>query len=316
MSGSILWKQEIGRILPPEDIFADEPMDRHTTFRAGGRAALFAYVRSVKALRKCCGLLAGEGVPYLIIGKGSNLLVSDAGYPGALLCLTGAAFRSCAMVRDADDRQVLRTGAAVPLSELAHIAAEHGIAGFVPLSGIPGTVGGALTMNAGAYGGEMKDVVLRVEALDAEAEGLPAITLPAEDMAFGYRTSLAKKRRLLFLSADFLTDQHEDPETLIGQMRLLAETRKEKQPLEYPSAGSTFKRPEGAFAAKLIEDAGLKGTSVGGAQVSEKHAGFLVNKGGATASDIIALMRKVRNRVEETSGIRLEAEVILLGEEL
>lgn len=315
MSGQSLWKNRIREILPEADVFPDEPMDRHTTFRAGGKAELFAYVRTPGSLREVCIQLEQDGIPYRVLGRGSNVLVADAGYRGALLCLTGDAFQKTGFIQTPDGESVIRAGAACTLSEIAHFAAEQGIDGFVPLSGIPGTVGGALTMNAGAYGGEIKDVVLRVYALDADAEGLPEVTFRTDDMAFGYRTSLAKSRHLLFLSADFSAERQANSDTLIARMRELAETRKAKQPLEYPSAGSTFKRPEGAFAAKLIEDAGLKGLSVGGARVSEKHAGFLVNTGGATASDIIALMRMVRHRVEETSGIRLEAEVIILGEE-
>ena len=160
-------------VLPEADLLADEPMDRHTTFRAGGCAALFAYVRDTEHLRRVCLLLKQNEVPFFIIGKGSNLLVADEGYKGVLLCLTGDGFRGVQYRQDAHDRTVLRAGAAVTLAELAHAAAEHGIAGYVPLSGIPGTVGGALTMNAGAYGGEMKDVVVRVRALDPAESGVP-----------------------------------------------------------------------------------------------------------------------------------------------
>ena len=316
MNDRFPWKNRIRKILPETDVFEDEPMERHTTFRAGGRADVFAFVRDTDSLRRACLHLEEADVPYLVIGRGSNILVSDAGYHGAILCLAGDLFQTQQRIRLADGTDVIRAGAAVTLSELAHFAAEQGIEGYVPLSGIPGTIGGALTMNAGAYGAEIKDVFLSVRALDSGADGLPEITLQKTEMAFGYRTSVAKERRLLFLDADFSTEQRLDRDELKKQMRELAAIRKEKQPLEYPSAGSTFKRPEGAFAAKLIEEAGLKGLTVGGAQVSGKHAGFLVNRGGATATDVIALMREVRHRVEETSGIRLEPEVILLGEEL
>lgn len=316
MSDVSLWKKILQSILPETDIFEHEPMERHTTFRAGGKADLFAYVRTKDALRQVCLFLKQNGLPCLVVGKGSNVLVADSGYHGVLLCLTGDAFQKTELQNEPDGSSLLCAGAAVTLAELAHAACDHGIAGYVPLSGIPGTIGGALTMNAGAYGGEMKDVVVTVRALDLAEADVPEITLKAEDMRFGYRTSIAKQQPLLFLSAGFSTDRKEDPDVLKEQMRTLSETRRTKQPLEYPSAGSTFKRPAGAFAAKLIEDAGLKGLTVGGAQVSEKHAGFIINKGSATASDIIALMREVRRRVEEASGIRLEPEVILLGEDL
>ena len=302
-------------LVPEEDLFFDEPTDRHTTFRAGGRADLFVCVRTPDILRNLCLLFKEQDMPFLVIGRGSNLLVSDKGYHGALLSLTGDAFREIRPEQKRDGSSVLVAGAAATLAELSHRAADFGLAGYVPLSGIPGTIGGALTMNAGAYGGEMKDVVRRVKALDLDHPDLPELLLENKEMGFGYRTSIAKNRRLLFLSAELSADHKEDTKNLKEQMLALAETRKEKQPLDYPSAGSTFKRPAGAFAAKLIEEAGCKGMQVGGAQVSEKHAGFIVNKGSATATDILTLMRNVRRKVEAFSGIRLEPEVRLWGGE-
>lgn len=301
-------------LLPAADIRVAEPMETHTTFRAGGKADLFIPVRSSQTLYGLIRFFGEQGIPYVILGRGSNVLVSDRGYHGAVLTLQGDVF--CDLEVRGEE---MICGAAVSLHQAAEAACEAGLSGMEALAGIPGSIGGALAMNAGAYGTEMKDVVYMVKALDAEREATeeadPLVDITNGGMHFGYRTSVAKERPLVFLET-IMRLQKGNPEEIRNKMRDFREQRREKQPLEYPSAGSTFKRPEGHFAGKLIEDAGLRGYTVGGAQVSEKHCGFVINKGGATATDILTLMREVRRRVSEHSGVSLEPEVMILGEEL
>ncbi|MBR5968897.1 MAG: UDP-N-acetylmuramate dehydrogenase [Lachnospiraceae bacterium] len=304
--------EALRKLIPAADIRVAEPMEGHSTFRAGGAADLFIDLESVADLRTCVTLLSREEMPFFLLGRGSNLLVSDKGYPGAVLHLCGAAFKELVI-----EETKLTAGASVTLHQAAQAAYEAGLSGMEALSGIPGTVGGALTMNAGAYGTEMKDVVQRVTALDLRQlseteEGI--VRLSAEEMCFAYRGSVAKTRPLVFLEAELALTPGQQ-EDIRARMQELQAKRTEKQPLEFPSAGSTFKRPEGHFAGKLIEDAGLRGYRAGGAQVSEKHCGFIINTGGATATDILTLMRQVRDRVRETSGVTLEPEVMILGEE-
>ena len=242
-------------------------------------------------------------IPYTVIGRGSNLLVSDKGIRGAvfdLSSMTGYRF----------DEERLTACAGTALSTLAHAAAERSLSGLEFAAGIPGSLGGAVFMNAGAYGGEMKDVVTNARVLDKEGS---VRTLSGEELALSYRHSALEENGWILLTAELMLKPGEK-EKIEETMRDLAERRREKQPLNFPSAGSTFKRPEGHFAGRLIEEAGLKGYSVGGAQVSEKHAGFVINKGGATAKDVITLCKDVQARVKETSGVDLELEVRLIGE--
>lgn len=300
--------------LPGTEVREAEPMAQHTSFRAGGAADLFVPVRSSQTLYGLIRFFGEQGIPYVILGRGSNVLVSDLGYHGAVLTLQADVF--CDLEVRGEE---MICGAAVSLHQAAEAACEAGLSGMEALAGIPGSIGGALAMNAGAYGTEMKDVVHMVKALDAERESTeeadPLVDITNAGMHFGYRTSVAKERPLVFLKT-ILRLQKGNPEEIRNKMRDFREQRREKQPLEYPSAGSTFKRPEGHFAGKLIEEAGLRGYSVGGAQVSEKHCGFVINKGGASATDILTLMRNVRERVHETFGVTLEPEVMILGEEL
>ena len=286
-------------------VCADEPMAKHTTFRAGGAADYFVTADS-SCLRPVLRFLKSGHIPFVILGNGSNVLVSDAGYHGAVIHLhEGTDIR----IQD----NTLTCGAGERLSVVAHAALEQGCDGLVFAAGIPGTIGGALVMNAGAFGGEMKDIVQSVTALDLQNEEIPELTLTNAEMAFSYRHSIASKRSLCFTSA-MLKLTPGDKEDIAARMQDISRMRTEKQPLNYPSAGSTFKRPEGFFAGKLIMEAGLKGYSVGGAQVSEKHCGFVINRGGATAADIYTLIKEVQKKVFEQSGVALEREVILLGE--
>lgn len=281
-----------------------EPMSRHTTFRIGGPADYFAVPQTLNALTQLVCLCREKGVPFYLLGNGSNLLVGDKGYRGVIIQV----YKNLNQVTIQGERLTAQAGAM--LSAIARKAWEHSLAGLEFASGIPGTLGGAVVMNAGAYGGEMKDVVSRVKILTGEGE---VRDVPGDRMEFGYRTSRAQKNGDIVLEAELVLTPG-DPEEIRGRMEELKEKRIAKQPLDLPSAGSTFKRPEGYFAGKLIMDAGLRGFSVGAAQVSEKHCGFVVNTGGATAAQVRELMRLVIQRVEEEFGVTLEPEVRMLGE--
>ena len=282
----------------------NEPMSLHTTFRVGGPADTYAEPEDTWELRELMDTCSGAGTPCLLIGRGSNLLIGDGGFRGTVICL-GKAFSKIEV-----DGEVITAQAGAQLSAVANAALEHGLAGMEFASGIPGSVGGALVMNAGAYGGEMKDILLAADIL--EMDGTPDRT-DAAGLELGYRHSNIPELGRTVLGASFRLEKG-DPAEIEAKMKDLNARRKEKQPLEYPSAGSTFKRPEGYFAGKLIEDAGLKGYSVGGAQVSEKHAGFVINRGGASAKDILQLIQEVQRRVFEQSGVRLEPEIRMAGE--
>ncbi len=305
----------IKKIAGTHNVFTDVPMSRYTTFRVGGNVSYLVNVENEEILIALLGLLKNNDMPYYLLGNGSNLLVSDQGYDGVMIRLQGEFLHMSEISGGRPDDAVgtdffvLQFGAAVPLSGAAQKAAEQSLTGLEFAYGIPGTVGGAIVMNAGAYGGEMCQVVESVRLLD---EDLQIVTLKNEEMAFGYRSSILKKKSYVVLSAE-LKLYPGDKKDITAKMNTNMSARKEKQPLEYPSAGSTFKRPEGYFAGKLIQDAGLKGYRVGGAQISEKHCGFVINTGNATASDIYRLIRDVQDKVRETSGVILEPEVIMLG---
>lgn len=291
-------------IVTEDRVLEQEPMARHTTFRIGGPADYFVELGSVDEVKAAVRICQEEQLPWFVLGRGSNLLVSDAGYRGVILSI----YRSFQRVEIQGDFLTVQAGAL--LTALSGKALEASLSGLEFASGIPGTVGGAVVMNAGAYGGEMKDIVRQVTVLDQEGT---VRTLSGEEMQFGYRTSLAKKKGYIVLEA--VLQLHPGcQETIRETMQSLKAKRIEKQPLEYPSAGSTFKRPEGHFAGKLIMDAGLRGARVGDAQVSEKHCGFVVNTGHATADDVRELMRQVQEKVQEQFGVHLEPEVRFLGE--
>ena len=279
-------------------------MSRHTTFRTGGPASLFIRPDDEEGALKAVSYLRQQEQPFFILGNGSNLLVSDRGYDGVIISLE--------KLNDLhlENGTTIVAEAGVLNSAIASFARDNSLSGFEFAAGIPGTIGGAMIMNAGAYGGEMKDITdsVRVIAKDGEVD-----TIPGSDCDFGYRTSALKRGGFVVTSAKLKLSKG-DPEAIAAYMKELALKRKEKQPLEYPSAGSTFKRPEGYFAGKLIEDAGLRGFSVGGAQVSEKHCGFVINKDNATSADIYNLIIEVKKRVLDDSGVTLEPEVIMLGE--
>lgn len=297
--------EELCGILGSENVLKEEPMKNHTTFRVGGPADWLVTPTEEEQIQDVVNLLRAEKVPYYVMGNGSNLLVGDKGYRGVIIQLG----KNLSQVRMTEEG-VLYAQAGALLSKIAAEAFAQSLTGFEFASGIPGTLGGAVMMNAGAYGGEMKHVLKDALALTADGE---LRVLPVEQMALGYRTSIFAQNGDIVLSAQIRL-QPGNPEEIRAYMDELKEKRITKQPLEYPSAGSTFKRPEGYFAGKLIEDTGLRGFQVGGAQVSEKHCGFVINKGQATAADILSLIEQVSDRVEAKFGVRLEPEVKRIGE--
>ena len=296
--------KKLESILTEQQVKTDEPMKSHTTFRVGGPAAYFVMPRTAEEVAKVAELCTQENVPYYIVGNGSNLLVSDKGYDGVIIQI----YKQMSGVEVKGHEVYAQAGAL--LSVIAKRALDAELTGFEFAAGIPGTLGGACVMNAGAYGGEMKDVLKSVTVLDKEGN---IKELVKEELELGYRTSVIAKKGYIVLEA-VMELQEGKAEDIKAVMDDLREKRITKQPLEYPSAGSTFKRPEGYFAGKLIQDANLRGFQVGGAQVSEKHCGFVINKDGATASDIMELMHQVSDKVYDEFGVRLEPEVKRLGE--
>ena len=296
--------EQLGRLLEEGSVKTDERMANHTTFRIGGPADYYVTPKNVGELSAVVQLCRQEQMPYYVVGNGSNLLVSDSGYRGVIIAMTDS-LGSCQI-----DGTRVTAGAGIRLYRLAKKIEEASLTGFEFAAGIPGTLGGALVMNAGAYGSEMKNILTSADVLDRDGR---ILTLTAEELELGYRHSCIPEKGYLVLSGTFELS-HGEPANIRETMEELSRRRREKQPLEYPSAGSTFKRPEGHFAGKLIEEAGLRGFSVGGAQVAEKHCGFVINRDHATASDVRNLCREVAKRVKEHSGVDLEMEVKILGD--
>lgn len=303
MEGDIL--SSISEIIDEKRILRNEPMKKHTTFRIGGLADVLvkpATITEIEQVLQCC---EEQAVPYYVVGNGSNLLVGDEGIRGVVLQL-GNDFSEVEVCED----DTIWVQAGCMLSKVANLAAAHALTGMEFAAGIPGTIGGAVMMNAGAYGGEMKDIIECVTLLTPDRE---VLILPQDQMEFGYRESIVSKENYIVLEAK-LRLQKGEPEAIEAKMKEYSEARRSKQPLEYPSAGSTFKRPEGYYAGKLIMDAGLAGYRVGDAQVSEKHCGFVINCGQATAKDVTAVMNDVIHRVAEAYQVELEPEVRKIGE--
>lgn len=287
-----------------DQILLSEPMSRHTTFRVGGPADVFFMPESGEQVKRALEMARAAGVPAYVVGNGSNLIVRDGGVRGLVIALGEG------MSEVSRDGNTVTAQAGVSLARVAAFAQGEGLSGLEFASGIPGTLGGGCAMNAGAYGGQLSDALIDAEVLMDGA----VKTLTVKQMDMGYRTTLPLRTGGVVLSARFALTP-DDPDEMASRMRELNARRRDKQPLNYPSAGSTFKRPEGHFAGALIEGAGLKGRSVGGAQVSEKHAGFIVNTGGATASDILALIKVVQDEVKARYGVELQTEVRVIGED-
>lgn len=286
-----------------EYIFVDEPMDKHTTFRVGGNADCFVEIGEVDELKSIIKYLKQTERDYIVLGNGSNVLVGDKGFRGVVLHM-GNRFSDISV-----EGTTIKAQAGAMLTVVSKTAAKHSLTGLEFAAGIPGSIGGAIVMNAGAYDGEMKQVVKTVTVLSQDGE---VLVLSNDNMDFGYRTSVIKHRPFIVLETE-LSLQEGDADAIKAMMDDFNERRRSKQPLEYPSAGSTFKRPEGYFAGKLIMDAGLRGFRIGGAAVSEKHCGFVINIGNATAQDISDLMDEVSDRVYKRFKVRLEPEVIKIG---
>lgn len=286
-----------------DNVRINEPMKNHTTFKIGGPAQYYVTPESVTQIQEVVSLCRDMNISLHVIGNGSNILVGDDGVDGVVLAL----FNTFSDYEIKDN--VITAQAGMSLIKLAVIALREGLTGLEFASGIPGSVGGAVYMNAGAYDGQMKDVVTSVTVLD-EAGNIRI--LGRDELDMGYRTSAVAKHNMIVLQV-IIELKAGDKEQIKDRMNQLSELRKQKQPLEYPSAGSTFKRPEGYFAGKLIADAGLKGYSIGGAAVSEKHAGFVVNMGGATAKDVVELTDYIKKRIIEQFGVTLELEIKKIG---
>lgn len=297
-------RQKFIDVLGNERVLFDEPMSSHTTFRIGGPAEVFAMPENYEQIGAVLKLCDQEQLPYFVLGNGSNLLVSDSGYRGVIIQMD----RNMEEIRLEGNE--IHACAGALLSSIAVAARNASLTGFEFAGGIPGTLGGAVVMNAGAYGGELKDVLKEAVVMDREGK---IFTIPVEELEMGYRTSVIKTAGYLVLEAVIALEKG-DPEKIRATMKDLSDRRTEKQPLDCPSAGSTFKRPEGYFAGKLIMDSGLRGYRIGGAQVSEKHCGFVINAGGATAKDVRTLMDHVISTVQEKYGVTLEPEVKFLGD--
>ena len=294
-------KRKLRSRCPDLELRENEPMSRHTTFRIGGPAALMALPKGEEARQVMETAFRCNVVPFFL-GNGSNLLVPDEGYDGFVVKLAGNYSEGEVFSNE------LMVGGAMSLSRAANLALEHGLTGLEWAAGIPGTVGGAVTMNAGAYGGEISQVLHQVHALGYDGR---LTVVQNRECEFSYRHSVFSGEQSLILEALFLL-KTDDPAAIRARMEDFSAQRKAKQPLEYPSAGSMFKRPPGHFAAALIDRCGLKGLTVGGAQVSEKHAGFVVNRGGATCADVLELVRQVQEEVLRQTGVELEMEVKVL----
>lgn len=291
------------KFVPRGDICLQEPMQKHTTFRIGGPADCFVQIENKEQLIRLQGYLKQLEMPFFILGNGSNLLVSDKGYQGIVLQIGQK------MSKIEVDGNVITAQAGAAMSQVARAALDHGLTGLEFASGIPGTIGGGVVMNAGAYDGELSGVVTQVNVVNSEGE---CMELENDSMEFGYRTSIIRNNSFTVTEV-ILKLEEGDREQIRAKMEDLAARRREKQPLEYPSAGSTFKRPRGNFAGKLIMDAGLRGFQIGGAKVSEKHCGFIVNTGNATAEDVRDVISEVRKQVKERFHVDLEPEILFLG---
>lgn len=304
MEGFGKLQEKLQAALPALELRTQEPMSRHTSFKVGGPAALMALPKSQEELLAVVRIAAEEGVKPFFLGKGSNLLVADEGVDAFVIKLAGGL-----MKLELEGETTLHVGSGVTLAQAAVFAADHGLTGLEFAHGIPGTMGGGVFMNAGAYDGELVQVIRWAEYLDEDGT---LHRLEKDEMELGYRTSIFSRKPWLITEA-CLELTKGDPAAIREKMADLAQRRRSKQPLEFPSAGSTFKRPPGHFAGGLIEQCGLKGKTVGGAQVSEKHAGFVINIGNATCRDILGLIRLVRQTVLDQTGVTLEPEVRMLG---
>lgn len=300
-------KNKLSAILSEGQLKVDEPMKTHTTFRIGGPARFYVLPQTEEQLAEIVKVCNRCEVPFFILGNGSNLLVGDQGFDGVVIEIKER-FAFCQM-EEKESLVSVKAGAGIMLSKLAREVANQSLEGFEFAAGIPGTLGGAVAMNAGAYGGEIKDHIVSAKVMTRDGD---VMELSKEELELGYRRSIITKKEYIVLEATF-EFSHGNKDDIMAMIRDFNGRRREKQPLEYPSAGSTFKRPEGHFAGKLIQDAGLQGFRVGDVMVSEKHCGFVVNVGAGTAAQVKELIEKVSEKVEAEFGVKLEPEVRFIG---
>lgn len=294
--------EKLKAVMDIENIKENEPMKNHTSFQVGGPADILLIPQSKEELQKVLTICKDSGKPMYIIGNGSNLIVRDGGYKGIII-------KTKALNHVKVDNETMIAEPGISLKDLANIALEEKLTGLEFASGIPGSLGGAVTMNAGAYDGEIKNIIKSIEVI---TENGSFKTIPLNECNFGYRSSVIQKNDWVLVGI-FLALKNGNYDIIKEKMLNLNTQRQVKQPLEYPSAGSTFRRPEGYYAGKLVQDAGFKGYSIGGAQVSEKHSGFVINKGDATAADILNLISAIQTGVKDQFGVELKTEVIVIG---
>lgn len=304
--------ERLAKAVGIENIEKDADMSKEVSFRAGGKADILVRPQNREQLIEVLSLLSKEDVNHLVMGNGSNLLIKDGGYRGVVVKISSAAFSDFEILKEEKGYVYVRVGAGMLMGVLARKLVDNSLTGFEFASGIPGSLGGAVFMNAGAYDGEIKDIIVSAEVIDKN--GTEIKNIDAKDMELSYRHSIFHNTGDVIISAELKFKQG-NKEEIEAKMAELGKRRNEKQPVNYPSAGSFFKRPEGYFAGKLVQDAGLKGYTVGGAQVSELHSGFVINIGGATASDIVAVMKHCQKEVYDKFGVNLEPEVRILGED-
>lgn len=284
----------------------DEPLRNHTTFKIGGPADYFIETKDSSVIYEVIKICKQDGIPYLVLGNGSDLLFSDDGYRGVIIHVVDE--ENCIQMKTVGDKVFVTGNAGILLSKFAMEIANMGLTGFEFAAGIPGSLGGAVYMNAGAYGGEIKDCIISAEVINEDGK---ILHLSKEECKLSYRNSIIQKEKYIILSASF-SFEHGDKEEILNKINDLNQRRKDKQPLEYPSAGSTFKRPEGYFAGKLIMDAGLRGFRIGDAMVSEKHCGFVINSGNATSKEVKQLIHEITRIVEEKFHVTLEPEIRII----
>ena len=304
MENEKIW-QDLRKIIPEENIKRNEPMSKHTSFKTGGPAEFYITAKTIEDIQNIFQYAKTNRIKLYIIGNGSNLLVSDEGIKGIVLKIAVDNIETLV----SDFGILVNAGAGVKTMALAQILKKDGITGFEELAGIPGTIGGANYMNAGAYGKELKDIIVETKVINKETGKIE--TLKKEEQELKYRSSIFKNKKYIIIETTFNL-QRGKPEEIERRMNEFSIQRKEKQPLEYPSAGSTFKRGDGFITAKLIDECGLKGYTIGGAQISEKHAGFIINKGNATSKDILDLIDYTKKKVFEKFGVQIEEEVEII----
>lgn len=300
-------EKELQEVINKKNIFKDEPMSKHTSFKIGGNADYFIKITSIEELKDLFKISKKHNMPITLVGNGTNLLVKDGGIRGFVIKIDMNNFK----IKRTTKYVEITVESGMTLAALANVALKEEITGLEFLSGIPGTIGGALRMNAGAYGGEMKDIVVKTRYMTYDGK-VKTMTLP--EHKFEYRNSVFSKMNVIILDTTIRLSKGNKKE-IDAKMKEFAASRKEKQPLEYPNAGSTFKRKEGVITAQLIDQAGLKGYSVGDAEVSTKHAGFIINKGKATAKDVLDLVEHIKETIREKNNLDIELEIIVLGEE-